>query len=90
MQGKKSKKKGKGGRGKRAKGGQKMDLGSMDKMMNGMMEMMMFEAMMQGNEFDMTDLMGLNEDQINKLAKELEKAESGDVWDEEDDEDLTE
>lgn len=55
------------------------------------MEMMMLQEMMKGNQFDVTDLMGLDPQEIEKLAKEMENADlNGDeLWDE-DDEDLTE
>ena len=53
--------------------------------------MMMLQEMMKGNQFDVTDLMGLDPQEIEKLAKEMENADlNGDeLWDE-DDEDLTE
>ena len=37
------------------------------------MEAMMLDAMMQGEQFDLTDLMNMDEAQLQKLAKQMQK-----------------
>ena len=53
------------------------------------MEAMMIDSMMKGDEFDMTDLMNLDENQLEKFMKAMEGGQEGD-WLNEDEEDLTE